>query len=232
MNTKHVDEMQIYFSNATQDAFALVGDIFNQFNRPTCDLNDLYYFGCVFLSVLTSRLSFEERQIFKDTIHEILNTAAQDGKKMCQQIISANLTTKEDRNYAMKNLIDGLKGSNNADSSVLTSIASEIRALGMTDDGIWKDASNMKYETQIENAFRLSFEDFITQVIREMPQSKNPTASIPELCFLVNAAMSVGLMVGHISILYRQSLEESIAAAMKKINESIDSYENNLSALH
>ncbi|MHB1948487.1 MAG: hypothetical protein ACYCQI_10290 [Gammaproteobacteria bacterium] len=207
-----------YFSRETEKVFTLIGKTLAKYKYLTCDLNDLYYFGCVFIGVLATRFNNLKKAKFSLGLFEMLQEAANDGITMCNGILTAKLVTQDDRDKAMQDLITNLKGEGNVESNALIYLSQHLDSMNMKTDSLWKATSNLKYPIELENEIVSQFENLIDDTMGIMPLSNLKAETNPELVFLVTAIINVGLMIGYTSVLYKQSLDEAIDLGVKKIN--------------
>jgi hypothetical protein len=222
MNDVHLD----FFSNATQSVFTLIEKALRKNKCVAADFNDFYYFGSIFLGVLASRLDQIEKARLSLGLCEMLQEAANDGVIMCNEIMTANLATKEERNNSVQRLIMNLKGKGFIESSALVEVSQETHSLSINTDSVWQPKSDLNYSTEFENEMVLKFETLIDQTLDEIPFALKKENK-PESLFIVNAIINIGLMIGYSSVLYKQPLNESIVLAVKKINEFMKIYSKN-----
>lgn len=212
------DVQSTYFSRETQKVFTLIAKTLVKYKYPTCDLNDHYYFGCVFIGILAGRFNNLEKAKFSQGLFEMLQEAANDGITMCNDILTAKLTTQEDRDKAMQELIINLKGKGSVESNALISLSQDLHSMNMKSDSLWKSTSSLKYPIHLENEIVSQFEDLIDHAMNVIPSSNLKEETNPELIFLVTVMINVGLMIGYSSVLYKQSLNDTIDFSVKKIN--------------
>lgn len=212
------DVQSTYFFGETQKVFTLIVKTLAKYKYPTCDLNDLCYFGCAFIGILAGRFNNLEKPKFSQGLFEMLQEAANDGTTMCRDILTAKLATQEDRDKAMEELIINLKGQGSVESSILISLSQDLYSMNMKSDSLWRPTSSLTYPRDLENEIISRFEELIYQTLNLIPLPNLNEDSDPALIFLVNAIINVGVMLGYSSVLYKQSLNDTIDFGVKKIN--------------
>lgn len=229
----NIDEITPIFSRATQTMFALIDKSFQEYALPECDLSDLFYFGCVFLGILATRLNSAQQEGFVNNLSEILTEAAHDGMIMCKDLLSTNLNDSAEQNKAAKELITKLNGEEQlADNNLVLSLSKDLHQLSTKESGIWKGKDNFQYHNELEKLVVVRFNELINHVLDNVSELKPEIRSNPELFFITTAIINVGLMAGYGSILYRQSLDEFLKKGIEKINSILKNQPKTKVTLH
>ena len=216
-----------YFSNATQAAMTIVEKVMGQHQCAPPDLNDLLYFCYVLLRLVLSRFDTKQREMLVSNLHEILKLASDNGKTMCQVIVSSKIDTEEERTQAMQTLVSRVGGNGTADNRLLLDVAKLTYSLGMVNDGPWKSNHHLTYKDALKNDVELKLNEFIDEKISEATQKGiKAEGDCPELTFFVASSINAGVMLGYVSILYHQSVDEMIDTAIKQITGDVSEEES------
>ncbi|TAK73745.1 MAG: hypothetical protein EPO11_07925 [Gammaproteobacteria bacterium] len=193
-----VQEIESFLMKGDKSMPELIAMAFKLHQLPESDFHDLFYFGCLFIKTIISRLPLEERMKHMQRAPELLIEAANEGLSFYTDLVSVNVTKAANRGEAMDELVSKLGEEADDKRDLIFSVSEDIEKAAMKEGGVWKLKEQPIAEEkikQIEAMLAGQYEELLDFALHEM--SSHQTEERMELFFLAVMVLNVGLMAGY-----------------------------------
>lgn len=192
--------------------------LFREHQLPNCDMDDLFYYGCLFLSLLIARLPEKGRYYYTDIICKVLTEQAEEGMSFYEKLLSTK-ENSDQGNQVLQEFSKAYKGDSKVIQDNVIDVANVLDKITMQEDGIWKrndQATKANIRKTLEFVLVERFNTLIDRVVADLPPQSDIFPD-PVLFFLSVCTANIGLTAGCGAKILRQSLDEFMREGIEKL---------------